>query len=162
MNLEAHIETVAKGLAREPDKVSLGALWKGQGRVLRIKCAATDYGRLVGRKSWAIKALNILAMERDELVTVVIERNGPPMNSESVFDPVNEDRSDELKALLESALWLFDPDAKLILRNSGKELWAEVDSKNKEHECISSLSCLFRAVAMNHGKEMVLTFTLSA
>ncbi|HVM30150.1 MAG TPA: KH domain-containing protein [Candidatus Limnocylindrales bacterium] len=71
------VEYVAKSLVDEPDAVSVELIEEGDGRVIELRVAENDMGKVIGRNGSVAKALRTL-------LKVVAAREGESVSLEIV------------------------------------------------------------------------------
>jgi predicted RNA-binding protein YlqC (UPF0109 family) len=71
------VEYVAKSLVDEPDAVTVELIEEGEGRVIELRVAEGDMGKVIGRNGSVAKALRTL-------LKVVGAREGEPVSLEIV------------------------------------------------------------------------------
>ncbi len=59
-DMRALIEQIAKALVDEPDQVSVNQIDASQGRVLELKVAPNDLGRVIGKRGRTARAMRNL------------------------------------------------------------------------------------------------------
>jgi predicted RNA-binding protein YlqC (UPF0109 family) len=77
MSAESLVEYVAKSLVDEPDAVSVKVIDDGDARVIELRVAETDMGKVIGRNGSVAKALRTL-------LKVVAAREGESVSLEIV------------------------------------------------------------------------------
>ena len=71
------VEFVAKSLVDEPDEVKVELIEDGDGRVIELRVAEGDMGKVIGRNGSVAKAMRTL-------LKVVAAREGEPVSLEIV------------------------------------------------------------------------------
>lgn len=77
MTAQSLVEYVAKSLVDDPDAVSVKVIDDAEGRVIELRVAETDMGKVIGRNGSVAKALRTL-------LKVVAARDGESISLEIV------------------------------------------------------------------------------
>ena len=91
------VETIAKALVENPDKVVVTEQPDGQGSVLQLQVAGGDMGKVIGKQGRIAKALRTVVkaaatkQKKKVIVEIVSEDELDAVNTESFEDEIQED-----------------------------------------------------------------------
>jgi predicted RNA-binding protein YlqC (UPF0109 family) len=60
MSVRAQLESIAKGLAEHPAQVQITEVAGAKTQIFEIRCAKSDFGKLVGKGGKTVSALRVL------------------------------------------------------------------------------------------------------
>lgn len=91
------VETIAKALVENPDKVVVTEQPDGQGSVLQLQVAGGDMGKVIGKQGRIAKALRTVVkaaatkQKKKVIVEIVSEDELDAVNTESFEEEIQED-----------------------------------------------------------------------